>query len=96
MLVLDASRIVRRANRLIRELKVAQVHSSSHVVLLKACDEQESPDKERKLAVDALVSLPMKIVSVNMLESFWKGLAAQFVECVFESNISENINIYCL
>ena len=70
MLVFDAARIVRRADRFVRILKVAQIHSSRHVVLLEAGDEEETADKERELAVDALVAVAVEIVSVNMRESF--------------------------
>ena len=89
MLVFDAPAVVRRTNRFIRVLKVAQIHSSSHIVLLKAGDEEKSTDEERKFAIDALVAIAMEVVGVNMLESFGKRLAAQLVESVFQSNVSK-------
>ena len=70
MLVFDAARIVRRADRFIRILKVAKIHSSCHVVLLEAGDEEKTADEKRELAIDALVAVAVEIVSVNMRESF--------------------------
>ena len=70
MFVFDAARIVRRTDRFIRVLKVAKIHSSRHVMLLKAGDEEKTADEERELAVDALVSVAVEIVSVDMRESF--------------------------
>ena len=89
MLVFDAPAVVRRTNRFVGILKVPEIHSSSHVMLLKASDEEKSTDEKRKLAIDALVPIAMEIVSVNMLESFGKRLAAEFVESVFQTNVSK-------
>ena len=89
VLVFDTSSVVRRSDRLVRILKVSEIHSFSHIVLFKTRDEEKTTDEEGEFAVDSLVSITKEIVSVDVLEGFGEGLGSELRESVFQTNISE-------